>query len=304
VGGRFTYYGATDTSGPALEETGRAVFNTGAEASFKVSRLWPEASSRFFQIDGIRHIAQPSVNYSYVPEPSALPPELPQFDPEWPSLRLLPHWFPDYNAIDAIDSQNVMRLGLRNRLQTKRGGELDNLLDWFVYGDWRIDRREDQSVFSDFFSDLDLKPWRWLTLTSELRVDVEEPRIRIANHMVTLSPNNVWSWQFGHRYLREEPVLGFEQGHNLLMSSLYYRLNENWGFRTSHHYEISDRTLEEQYYTVYRDFRSWTGALTFRVRDNREDDLDFSVAFTFQLKAFPRFRSGADRDRPSLLLGG
>jgi len=304
VGGRFTYYGETDTDGPALAERTRWVFNTGAELSFKASRLWPSSSSRFFQVDGIRHILRPAVNYSYVPEPGVRPPELPQFDSELPTLRLLPHWFPDYNAIDSIDSRNVMRLGLRNKLQTKRGGEVDNLLDWDLYTDWRLDREPGQSNFSDVFSDVDLKPWSWLTLTSELRVDVDDPRIRIANHIATLSPNNVWSWQVGHRYLREDPALGFTDGHDLLLSSFYYRLNENWGFRFSHHFEISDQTMEEQYYTVYRDFRSWTGALTFRVRDNRTDSRDYGVAFTFHLKAFPRFKSGADRNKPSLLLGG
>jgi LPS-assembly protein len=255
-------------------------------------------------VDGIRHIVSPSLNYSYVPNPSTPPADLPQFDPEWPTLRLPPHWFPEYNSIDSIDTRHAMRLGLRNRLQTKRDDEIDNLVDWHIYSDWRIERRPGEGTFSDFFSDLDLKPWSWVTLTSELRVDVEDSRVRIANHMVTLSPHNVWSWQFGHRYLREEPALGFTQGHDLLLSTLYYRFNENWGLRMSHHYEISDNTLEEQYYTFYRDFRSWTGALTFRLRDNRSDDLDFTVAFTFQLKAFPRYAPGSDRNKPSLLLGG
>ena len=304
AGGRYTYYGETDTRGPALAAQDRWVFHTGAELSLKASQLWPESSSRLFQVDGLRHIVQPAFNYSYVPRPSTRPPDLPQFDTEWPSLRLLPHWFPDYNAIDTLDSRNVMRLGLRNRLQTKRHGQVDNLLDWDLYGDWRIQREAGQEVFSDFFSDLDLKPRSWLTLTSELRIDVESPELRLANHMVTLSPNTTWSWMFGHRYLRQSPELGFDPGHDLLLSSLYYRLNENWGVRFSHHYELNDRVLQEQYYTIYRDFRSWTGALTFRIRDNQTGTLDYSVGFTFQLKAFPRFKPGADRNQPSLLLGG
>jgi LPS-assembly protein len=304
VGGRYTYYGETDTRGPNLAAQDRWVVHTGAEVSLKASQLWPETSSRLLQLDGLRHIVQPSFNYSYVPRPSTQPPDLPQFDAEWPSLRLLPHWFPDYNSIDSIDSRNLMRLGLRNRFQTKRDGQVDDLFDWHLYGDWYLKPQSGQETFSDIFSDLDLKPRSWLTLTSELRVDVESHQLRLANHMVTVSPNNVWSWQVGHRYLRDSPELGFDPGHDLLLSSIYYRLNENWGLRFSHHYELSDRVMEEQYYTLYRDFRSWTGALTFRVRDSRSGDLDYSVGFTFQLKGFPRFKPGADRNLPSLLLGG
>ena len=52
------------------------------------------------------------------------------------------------------------------------------------------------------------------------------------------------------------------------------------------------RVLEEQDYTVYRDFRSWTGALTFRVRHDANQPTDYSVAFTFSFKAYPRFPLG------------
>jgi hypothetical protein len=61
--------------------------------------------------------------------------------------------------------------------------------------------------------------------------------------------------------------------------------------------------MEEQYYTLYRDLRSWTAALTFRLRDNRGSPDDFTVAATFSLKAFPRFGLGDDRDEPEYLLG-
>lgn len=303
VGGRFTHYSETDGDGSTLTDQDRWVFNTGAELSFKASRVWHEPQSKFLQIDGLRHIVQPAFNYVYVPEPSARPPELPQFDTDLPSLRLLPIDFPDYNNIDSIDARNVVRLGIRNKLQTKRDGQVDNLLNWSLYTDWRLDRLPGQSTFADLFSDLDLKPRSWLTLTSELRYGIDTGQIRIAQHYVTLTPNNRWSWMLGHRYVREDPELGFDPGNNLFTSSFYYRLNDNWGTRLSHHFEAEDGTLEEQYYTIYRDFRSWTGAFTFRVRDNRDEGIDYGAAFTFSLKAFPSFGLGDDINKPSLLLG-
>lgn len=302
VGGRFTHYSETEERDATLEEQNRGVFNTGAELSLKASQVWPAARSRFLDVDGIRHILQPAVNYAYVPRPSARPAELPQFDMEWPSLRLLPIDFPDYHAIDSIDARNVVRLGLRNKLQTKRRGQVDHLLNWSVFADWRLDREPGQFTFSDLFSDLDLKPRSWLVLSSETRFDFEGGRFRFAQHQLTLTPGTRWSWSLGHRYLQEEPELGFPLGNNLFTSTFYYRLNENWGARLSHHYEARDGTLEEQYYTVYRDFRNWTGALTFRVRDHREEGMDYGIAATFSLKTFPRFRLGDDINKPSLLL--
>jgi lipopolysaccharide assembly outer membrane protein LptD (OstA) len=303
VGGRFTYYGETEGAGTTLTEKQRWVFNTGAEVSFKASRLWTGAHSKLLEVDGLRHIIQPSLNYVYVPTPNQRPPELPQFDSELSSLRLLPIDFPDYNSIDSVDSQNVLRLGLRNKLQTKREDGAENLVNWAVYTDWRIKPRTDQETFSDIYSDLDFKPRSWITLTSETRFDVKNHRWNEANHVLTLTPNSTWGVSLGHRYLREDPALGPDSGNSLIYTALYYRLNEDWGFRASQRYEARDGTLEEQQYTIYRDFRSWTGALSFRIRDNRVGPTDYGVAVTFSLKAVPRYKLGDDRNKPSLLLG-
>ena len=303
VGGRFTHYGETDVRGSTLEEQNRGVFNTGAEVSFKASRTWGGVRSRFWEVNELRHIIEPSVNYAFVPSPSVAPRELPQFDTEIPSLRLLPIDFPDYNAIDSIDSQNVLRLGLRNKFQTKRTDGIENLVNWALFTDWRLDPRADQGTFSDAYSDVDFKPRSWLTLSSEIRYDVEDGAVQMANHTATIAPNSVWSIALGHRYFREDPSFGPLSGNNLIHSSLYYRLNENWAARMTHHFEARDGVLEEQYYTVYRDFRSWTSALTLRVRDHRAGPTDVTVAVMFSLKAFPRFGLGHDRDKHSLLLG-
>ena len=304
VGGRFTHYSEADLEGGITEEQDRGVFNTGAETSFKASQVWRNAESKFFQIDGLRHIVQPSINYAYVPRPSARPRELPQFDYTVPTTQLLPIEFPDFNAIDSIDAQNVVRFGLRNKLQTKRGRRgIDNVVNWQLFTDLRLDPETVQDDFSDIYSDADLKPFYWLTLTSEIRYDVNAGFLREGNHIVTIAPENNWSWQVGHRYLESLPGLGPESGNNTFFHTLYYRLNENWAARISHHFEARDGVLEEQQYTLYRDFRSWTGALTFRARERREASTDYTVAITFSLKAFPRFGMNEDISRPLMLLG-
>jgi LPS-assembly protein len=303
VGGRFTHYGETDGSGYDLSEQNRGVFNTGMEVSLKASRVWRGVESKFWEVNELRHIIEPSVNYAYVPSPNVLPRELPQFDSELSSFRLLPITFPDYNSIDSIDSQNVLRFSVRNKLQTKRQEGVENMVNWALYTDWRLKPLPGQSTFADIFSDLDLKPRSWLTLTSEVRYDLANERFRLAYHYATIKPNNTWSWAVGHRYLRDDPST-YGLGNNLITSSIFCRMNENWAARISHHFEARDGVLEEQYYTIYRDLRSWTAALTFRVRDNRTGSNDFTVGFTISLKAHPRFGLGQDSDTPSLLVGG
>lgn len=302
AGQRVTYYSEAEGRGTTLDEETRTIFNTGAEVTMKASRVYRQAQSELLEVNGLRHIIQPSVNYVFIPDPDVRPREVPQFDTELPSSRLLPITFPEYNAIDAIDSQQAIRFGLWNKVQTKREDGLDYLLNWNVYGDWRLTPHHGQRGFSDVYSDMDFKPRSWLTFSSETRYSILEGQFREANHLMTIQPNETWSVQLGHLYRDTTPELGL--GNNLIRTTLFYRLNENWGFRTSHYFEARDGVLEYQYYTVYRDFRSWTGALTLRFRENHSGSEDYTIAFTFSLKASPRLGVGSDVVRPQRLIGG
>jgi LPS-assembly protein len=303
AGGRFTYYGEANGPGGITTEEDRTVFNTGAEVSFKASHVWTEARSRFWQLNGVRHIVQPSLNYVYVPRPSVRPRDLPQFDYELPTTQLLPITYPDYNSIDSIDTQNVLRLGLQNKLQTKREDGVENFVHWQLYTDWRLRPRSDQETFADLYSWLDVKPFQWLTVNSELNYDLNQKKWDQVNHSATFAPNDVWSWTIGERYLRSGAFFGTNVGNSLLFSSLYLRINPNWAARATHHYDAREQFLQSQAYTLYRDFRSWTVALTFRVLNNQGGDLDYGGAITFSSKAFPRFQLGDDVNKPTKLLG-
>jgi hypothetical protein len=181
-----------------------------------------------------------------------------------------------------------------------------------------------QETFANVYSDMDVKLRSWLTLNSQVRYDVENRRFNETYHRLTLQPNNVWSATVSYRYLinndqalvdplilqsrsRETmPESAFEiPGHKTIQASLHYRLNENWAARVAERFEARDGTLEEQQYTIYRDLRSWTAALSLRIRQNHDVGAknDFTIAVTFSLKAFPRFGLGSDTDQPQLLLG-
>ena len=328
VGDRVTYYSEANGRGATTDEHVRNVFNTGAETTFKASRIWEGAESKLFDVHGLRHIVEPGINYVFVPDPNVRPRQLPQFDYELPSLRLLPIDFPDYNAIDSIDTRNVLRFQLRNKLQTKRQNtsqssffhtEEDNyvqpeeeqefsllpedLVDWNMFVDWRLDRQTNQTTLSDFFSDLRLRPRSWLTISSETRTDIEHLRLHEADHHITIMPTNRWALTIGHRYLDDPQI---KPGHNLIYEHFDYRLNENWSWSMGHYYEAGLGILQIQQYTIYRDLRSWTAALTFRVENNNGTKDDFTVALMLSLKSFPQLKFGSTgqqrfADQPHLM---
>jgi LPS-assembly protein len=304
VGGRLTYYSERSSASGLTDETYREVFNTGVGVSFKTSALWPDAKNSFFDVDGLRHIMEPSANYVYVPDPSTPPAQLPQFDGEMPALLISPLTFPDYNSIDSIDTMNVIRFGLRNVLQTKRAGQLEDLVNWNLMLDWRLDPQAGQSDFNDLYSQLVLRPRSWLTLESQIRYDLEGGDLNLAFHQVTFAPNDRWSWGLGHWYLRDGSWGGGSwNGNNYITSTMFYRLNDNWGVRATHDYNAMNGRLQDQFYTLYRDMRSWTAALTFRVEDNVNSATDYTIAFEFSLKANPSTRVGDDVVNPYSLIG-
>jgi len=141
LGGRLTYYG--DVYGPATHTNAqlRAALSTGLDVSFKATRVFPNFESPWLDAHELRHIIQPEFDYGYAPAPTRSPSQVPQFDYQSPSLRLLPLEMPEYNMIDSIDRQNTLRLALRNRFQTKRGKRMEDLLNWAIYTDWNLSHR-------------------------------------------------------------------------------------------------------------------------------------------------------------------
>jgi lipopolysaccharide assembly outer membrane protein LptD (OstA) len=302
VGGRLTYYSSQEiTNGQPNSEVYREVFNTGIGMSFKASQLWPDVTNSLLQVDGLRHILEPSANYVFVPDPSTPPAQLPPFDAAAPSLMLLPVNFPDYNSIDSIDTMNVIRFGLRNILQTKRDGQLTDLVNWNLLLDWRLDPLAGQTPLNDLYSALAFHPRKWITLESQLRYDLDRGNLNLAFHQVTFTPNERWSWGVSHWYLRDGFVSPYEN--NFLASTLYFKVNENWGLRTAHIFNAVDGRLQEQDYSLMRDLRSWTAALTFRVLNNLGSSTDYTISFAFSLKAVPAMRLGEDAVNSYHLVG-
>jgi len=305
VGGRFTYYSSENlTNGSPNHDDYRKVFNTGIGTSFKASRLWTDATNSFLQVDGLRHILEPSANYVYVPDPSTPPGQLPKFDGEQPSLMELPVNFPDYNDIDSIDTQNVIRFGLRNTLQTKREGRLDPLLDWNLQLDWRLDPKAGQNTLNDLYSEFAFKPRTWLTAESQSRYDLDYGHLNMTFEQVTFAPNDRWSWGLGYWYLR-----GGTWGNstwnenNIVTSTFFVRVGDNWGGRVTQNYNLVTERLQDQQFTIYRDLRSWTSALSLRVANDTGGPVDISVAVTFSLKAAPAMALGEDVANPYRLVG-
>lgn len=274
-------------TGPQKNPRGRFVPSAGLESSFKVSRTWSDVEDKSLGIYGLRHVVEPFINAQYIPKDiGASPDDIRGFDDRLESTRLAPLNFPEYNSVDSIDRQAVVRHGIRNKIQTKRDGESVDLVDWVLYADLDVDQNFSGNghPYSNVFSDMSVTPLPWLTFNSQVSQKLYEDGYDEYNNDITWQISRAYRVRVGNRYINNSPLF---PNSNLFTLNNFYRLNEHWQFETNHIFEANGGNLQEQSYTVYRDLSAWQMAATFKERYLNDKQNEIAFYLTFTLKAFP-----------------
>ncbi len=250
----------------------RSLFEMGLETSFQAFRTWENVET--IMGDGLRHIVEPYANYTYIPEPNLTPEDLYQFD-----------------KTDALDKQHTVKLGLRNRFQTKPGRGVWDLLDLDVFTTYKIEDGGDRPFsHAEFKADVGLA--EWLPIRVDGAYNPYDTRIEELNTRVS-QRGTFFDSYIEHRYRFEDS--------NLLVLNVAYKPNRAWAFEAYERFEFEQSRLEEQGYFVNRTldclaFRFGVSHLPGYTRDNgvrREDE--FRATVQMWLTAFPNIRVGQSR---------
>lgn len=289
VGVGFTNY--SNVSGPQPLNTSRAIVATGLDASFKMSKNYEDIQIPSLGINGIRHIVQPYLNWSYVnADDQGI--GFRGIDRLTASTQPRPLDVNNYTAIDSINSWDIVRLGVSNRFQTKRNGGTYNWLQTNTYVDGFIEDPEFDRSVSNLYNDIIFQPLQWLRLNISAQVPLANEGFTEVNTRLTFQPRKDLEFSFGNRLLQDHP---FFQDSNLIDLRTYYRINDNWGVSAYERFEAEDSTLEMQQYSIHRDLNSWAMALGAVVRDNR-GETEYGMVFSLTLKDFPGVRIPIDYD--------
>jgi LPS-assembly protein len=264
----------------------RTVFDTGVEASFKMSRMWDDVANRTLGLDGLLHVIQPYTNFSYVHENGIDPASILQFDRFEPSTQLRPIDFPQFTTIDSITSWTIWRNGIRNRLETRRDDVTVTWLELDTFFDVNFDNPYDRRMYSNFFNRLRFTPLPWASLSIDSQIPAFTSGFTEVNTTLSVQPAANLQLNAAHRFLNDNP---FFQHSSLFVVGGYYRLNDNWGFGFQEQYEGTVGIFQEQRYAVYRDLTNWVASFGAVVRDNTGNKKEYGVLLTFSLKAFPKF---------------
>ncbi|OPZ26523.1 MAG: LPS assembly outer membrane complex protein LptD [Lentisphaerae bacterium ADurb.BinA184] len=277
-----------DEGGDAL----RAAAEAGVEVTGKFYRSWEGARSAFWKVDGLRHIVQPYLNYTWISDPSEDREHLFYFD-----------------EVDRLVEQSFVRVGLDQRLQTRRGEGMEKkvytLAAMESYADFHFDRPEGEEELGeagDWVTRFRLAPREQLTLWGLVGMNLDEGTVHRVEAGVTFALFEALRLDIGYLYRQDEGwsavdsfgstladytadditalVAGESHYLSLDMTVLF---NEKTTGRARFEFDLVDDDLSRQVYEVVRDLHCWMGGV--RVE---EDDGEFAVRAILYLKAFPQ----------------
>lgn len=264
IGERETFYSKGINTKDNLV---RDIFFGGMNVSTKLFKIY-NVQSNFMNlnVNQLRHIITPSVQYTYQKEPNILSSRLIQFD-----------------DIDALDKQNTVTLSLENRLQTKRRDVDVDLITLILSTNYNIEKNITTGTgFQTALYHLELRPYEAWALESEAEYDT------VGNFFRSLTAD-LWSTMgkanttLGYRYKKGESsqvTFGFN-----------CPLNPFWKVGVYERFEFKTGSLMEQEYTLDRDLHCWT--VQFIIDQSKGEGISFLVAF--KLKAFPNLGINAQK---------
>ena len=271
----------------------RPVVNAGFDLSFKLSRIYSDVESRTFGLDQLQHVIQPYMDFQYVEDFGYGSRRFLQFDRLLPTTQLQPLDFPQFTSIDSIDENTAVRVGIRNRFQTKRDALTFDWLDLdtffqanIVQPDQSATFANTNSTFSNLFNQLTFRPLPWVTLTVDSQLPAFNPHTGFTevDSSLDFQATSNLDLTVSHRYLDHNE---FFQNSSLLRLNVYYRLDDNWAAGFSERYEFAQHQLQAQSYTLYRDLSAFVASFGVTVRNNNGIE-DYGVVLNFTLKGVPK----------------
>jgi len=274
----------------------RPVFNAGVESSFKFSREWEDIQSHTWGIDGLRHVVQPYTDLSFVRTGNS-PDSILQFDRVTPTTELPSLTFPQFTTLDSIPNWSILRLGVRNMLQTRRDDGTMNLVEMNTFLNVNLESPAypgipSEGTLSNLCNRLTYSPLPWVALNMDTQIPLVSPGFTQVNTNVHLLASDDLSFTVGHGYLSNNTF--FADSNNVRFGA-YYRVNDNWAVSFTDQYEFANNTMQIQDYEIHRDLSSWIASLGVSVTENRNGTTgqivsDVSVILTFTLKDLPNLR--------------
>ncbi len=275
------YYGFRD-----IEDDSRFSAYFATDVSMKMQRSFDSVRSRYFKIDGVRHIFQPYASYSYH-NISSTNPYVPHVDAWVDTLGSststpIPLDLNGFSGMDAWSDWNILRFGFQNYLTTRYDGETRRLLRWNIFLNVNLDAEENFFEHSTLYSMLKFTPSERLSFVSDIQLPLlsSEYEYRSLSHGVSYQATRWMELQFNHTYLYAASE-ALKYKNKQFNWRLNLRLNEHYSFSSNMYWDMDLETIPLQQYSIFRNMGAWQMGGTVFIRDNggvKETGVGFSFS--------------------------
>ena len=262
----------------------RFAIGGGLDLSTRFHRIY-DYSTDFMGLDinGLRHIISPTIQYYHRHQPTVDKDILYQMD-----------------TIDSLEKENTITFSLENKIQTKRNintkpttVDLVRFISSVDY-EFRMEKNnmdlEKQGRFDNLKFELELIPYEWLYLDSEVEFNTKNESLKRGSIEASITPSPSFIASVGYRYekLDDDP-------RNQLTIDMSYILNPKWKFGIYERFDLQSSEIEEQQFSVTRDLHCWEMEFVYDVDGSNVFRDDFTLWVAFKIKAFPDLQLGLNR---------
>lgn len=195
AGTRVTHY----EEGPYTRFLGQVGFDT----RFTLNRVWDYKNEKW-EIDQLRHVFQPVIQYRYVPDAQKGKGKIPQVETDYFSYGRTSLDLADQRNVDDLHETHTIRLGIENFLETKAKEFGSRTLSAFhVYQDFRFSPKSGQNRLSDTYFDFSLTPIECFTLDTYLRVNPKKGKVQEWRQQLTIINGSRWKVSCGVNFFKK-----------------------------------------------------------------------------------------------------
>ncbi len=248
----------------------------GVQATTQLSRTF-DFNGGFFNLNGLRHIIMPEIEYLVISHVSRNVGDFPQFD-----------------RIDAVSESQAIRIGVRNRLQTIWEINKENQVVDFVDLDveWTFFPNANRDNFGESAGNIDvdfmLRLSPKLTYLLDLEYSFRLETMEVLNTTLGWAPNE--EFQVGVGYRRYVDV------NDVVILQSQWRPVERFAVRGSVGYDFQDGEFQDAKVSFVRYGADWVFEID--ISWDNSGDFGFGVAISPRALFDPRLRARSLRHQP------
>lgn len=252
--------------------------------SFKLHKSMPNFSLPYLGYKGLTHVIRPYTTLSHcsISSSNELVPRIDAWSGLYGNSTSSPMSLDlvGFGGIDGWGTWTIWRMGVQNTLSTTVDGEARTILNWNVFVDYNDKNPNTNSQFSNVYSYLSFRPTRRLSLNLETQTPTIKNGENFSQYNTYLAyqPTAYFETIIGHRSLDNHPII---QDSSQVYAQANLRINDKYSMACRWNWDIEEKRLPIQQYSVFRKTGAWyTGATLFLRNNGGKKETGFGISFT------------------------